>query len=132
MQLFIDIWHSFHRLPTWVQIWMVVVLMPVNLASLVFLDQPAGGWIAILAVLGIVLNTPFVLLDRGFGKGMALPHVLMWTPAVGLALWVLIRSPDASAAYTTFLVVFVTVDIVSLGFDYKDAFDWVRRDRSVA
>ena len=57
MSLFTDIFQSFRRLPLWVQIWMVLILIPINLTSLFFLDQPMGSWIAALAVFGMAFTS---------------------------------------------------------------------------
>lgn len=131
MQILIDIWQSFRRMPTWVQIWVALILMPVNLAALAFLAEPNGGWIATIAVLGMAWNMPFLFGQRGFGKVMALPHVVLWTPAVLLALATL-TSGAISAGFATFLIIFVIVDVISLAFDYKDSIDWYRGDRAIA
>ena len=45
-----EIWQSFRRLPLWVQLWVAVILVPVNLASVIFINAPGGFWIAVLAV----------------------------------------------------------------------------------
>ena len=37
-----DIWNDFRTLPLWVQIWVTVVLVPVNFVPLAFLDQPGA------------------------------------------------------------------------------------------
>lgn len=36
MTLFLDIWRSYRALSLWVQIWVNVILVPVNIASLAF------------------------------------------------------------------------------------------------
>ena len=41
---------SFFNLPIWVQIWMMFILGPINLASRAFLNQPSGNLIAALAI----------------------------------------------------------------------------------
>ena len=47
---------SFFALPTWVQIWMMFILGPVNMATLAFLNQPSGILIAAPSVTAIKLR----------------------------------------------------------------------------
>ncbi|WP_299350173.1 hypothetical protein [uncultured Shimia sp.] len=79
-----EIWASFRRMPGWVQLWVALVLMPVNLMPLVFWANGAPFWglFALLAVGGMALNLPILLVERGFSKAMAFPHILLWTPLV--------------------------------------------------
>ena len=74
--LFIEIWNSFRALPLWVQLWMVVILMPINFASLFFLGEPQGGLIAFLAIFGMLPNMVIMIYDRGLSKLMAFPHLI--------------------------------------------------------
>ena len=127
--LALDIWHSFRALPLWVQLWIAVILVPVNFASLLFLHEPQGMWIAFLAVFAILPNVPVLLVQRGFSRMMALPHVPAWT---ALVIWLVFFRPQGSAAYQNYLWLLLAVDLVSLGFDYTDAVRWWRGDRKPA
>ena len=51
-----DIWASYRRQPLWVQLWIGIFLVPINFASVLFLDGPAGYWVAALAIGGIFPN----------------------------------------------------------------------------
>lgn len=126
-----DIWRSWWALPAWVQVWVALILVPVNVAALWFLSEPGGGLIALLAVGAMVLNGPIMLWDRGFSKLMALPHVLVWTPLVVLVAAMLWRG-EADGAFRTYLVILLVTDLVSLGFDIPDLRAWWRGDRAVA
>ena len=117
------IWKSFGALPLWVKIWMVLVLGPVNMASIFFLDEPQGVLIAILAYGGMILNLPIIWVEKGMSKMMSLPHVLVWTPLM-FVLWPLLGAP-----YATILFV---VNLISLVFDYVDSWKWLKGDRAVA
>lgn len=123
MQRLIDIWKSFLAIPTWVKIWVVVILVPANMASLLFLDQPSGGLIAALAIGGMALNGPIMWVDRGLSKLMSLPHLLLWGPLM-VVLW-----PQLGAPYPTALFV---INAISLAFDAVDFAKWLRGDRQVA
>lgn len=118
-----DIWASFRRMPLWVQIWVALILVPVNVAALALLGAPNGLWIAVLAVGGMLPNLGIMIRERGFSKAMALPHVLIWTPLVVL----LLITPK-----TPLIGLILAVDLVSLGFDYPDTIKWLRGDRGVA
>jgi hypothetical protein len=41
INLHLNLWQSFRRLPLWVQLWMAVILLPANLASLLLLHYPS-------------------------------------------------------------------------------------------
>ncbi|SEM83116.1 hypothetical protein SAMN04488077_108141 [Roseovarius tolerans] len=125
-----EIWHSYRRLPLWVQAWVSVILVPVNTASLAFLSEPFGLWVAALAVGAMLLNGVMMLVERGFSKLMALPHVLIWTPMLGLVLWLLAQeiAPD----YRIYLLILLAVDVISLVFDVIDTRKWLSGDRKIA
>ena len=125
-----QIWHSYRRLPLWVQAWVSVILVPVNAASLAFLSEPWGLWIAAMAVGAMLLNGVIMLAERGFSKLMALPHVLIWTPMLGLVLWLLAQ--DIAPAYRIYLLILLAIDVVSLIFDVIDTRKWVSGDRNIA
>ena len=129
----IDIFHSFRRMPLWVQIWVAAILMPANILTLAFLHEPYGYWLAGLAIGGMALNAPIMFIDKGFGSLMALPHILLWTPLCALMGWLLWFSGiELSANYSGFLMLLLAIDIVSLGFDYPDALKWLKGDRGPA
>ena len=127
--IFLDIWRSFHALPVWVQIWVALMLVPVNMASLVFINQPLGFWIAFLAIIAMMLNLPAMIYDRGFSKLMAFPHLLPWTILVGILLF---ARPEATGAYSIYLWVLLCTNTISLAFDYPDALKWIKGDREPA
>jgi len=123
---FQDVWISFRSLPVWVQFWVALILMPVNMASLLFLDEPMGLWIALLANIAMLSNLPVMLYQRGLTKAMALPHLIPWTILVCILLF---ARPPATGVYDRYLYALLIVDIVSLFFDYPDSFAWFRARR---
>lgn len=127
--MIMEIWKSFRALPLWVQVWVAFILVPVNMASLYFFDEPYGLWIAFLANIAMMLNLPVMLYDRGFSKLMAFPHLIPWTILVA---WLLFARPEVTGAYDTYLWVLLVVDAISLAFDYPDAVKWWRGDRQPA
>ena len=125
------IWGSFRALPLWVQLWVAVILVPVNMISIGFLDQPLGGLVAVLAIGAMALNGVIMLVERGFSKAMAIPHVVIWVPLViGVAgmLW----NGVVGGGYAAYLAVLLVVDGISLLFDFKDGWAWWRGERQVA
>lgn len=129
MKLITDIWQSYRDLPLWVQFWIFGVLVPVNAASIFFIFQPSGAVIAFLAIVAMLINVPIMIVERGFPKSMALSHLPLWTP---LVIWLAVAPPDGSPAYKTYLMVLLVVDVISLAFDYPDAWHWWKARRQAA
>ena len=123
-----EIWKSFRAMPAWVQVWVTLLLVPINMAAIFFIDQPSGVWIAILAIGAMMLNMPVMLYDRGFSKLMAFPHLIPWTI---LVLWIAVARPVGSDGYGTYLWILLVTNIISLGFDYPDALKWWKGDRGI-
>ena len=124
-----DIWNSFRAMPAWVQIWVALLLVPINMAAVFFIDQPSGVWIAILAIGAMMLNMPVMLYDQGFSKLMAFPHLIPWTI---LVLWIAFARPVGSATYDSYLWILLITNIISLAFDFPDALKWWKGDRDAA
>lgn len=134
MQLIADILASFLRLPLWVQVWVGLILVPVNLLSLQFIGSEGGLMIAGLAIGGIALNLPVMIVQRGFSKLMALPHILCWTP---LLVWLIAASVNTgplllSEKEQLLLLALIAVNLVSLIFDFRDMQLWLKGERSIA
>lgn len=125
-----DIWASYRRLPLWVQIWVAVILVPVNLIPLAFPGAPNANLIATLAVAGMALNLPIMIVMRGMSRAMSLPHILCWGPMVIIVALTLRDGAALSSGYVLALSVLLIVDLISLGFDLRDAVMWFRGDRS--
>ncbi len=121
-----DIWHSFRALPLWVQIWVAVILVPVNLMPLFFLDQPQGVLIAALAITGMALNLPIMMAARGMSGAMALPHLLCWVPLVIVVVGLLSAAETLNPNYVRYLWLLLIVDVISSVFDVRDAAHWMR------
>jgi len=105
------------------------ILVPTNVASLFFLDQPMGVWVAVLAIGGMLPNLGVIVYDRGISKLMAIPHLIPWTLLVGLILF---ARPEGSETYSTYLWILLAINVFSLCFDYPDAIKWLKGDRAVA
>ncbi|MBO9398374.1 hypothetical protein J7400_17010 [Shimia sp. R9_2] len=131
--MILDIWNSFQRLPLWVRIWMCVVLAPINMVPLFFLGtHPSAIWIALLSVMGMLVNLPILIKERGFSAALSFPHLIFWVPLVVILLT---RPPfleGATGAYASVLSVLLIVNIISLGFDVREAVKWLRGARDIA
>ena len=120
-----DIWASYRSLPGWVQIWVAFILVPVNMASLVVVGEPGGWWIAGLAIGGMAPNAVLIFVERGFSKAMSISHVILWVPLV------VILGLRIDEGLTPLLWAILIVDVISLGFDFKDSWQWWNGDRAV-
>lgn len=127
--IIVQIWGSFRAMPVWVQVWVVFILVPVNMASLLFIFEPMGMWIAFLANIAMMMNLPVMIIDRGFSKMMALPHLVPWTVLIAILI---IARPEATGLYDSYLWVLMATNIISLLFDFPDAIKWLAGDRKPA
>ena len=127
-----EIWSSFRRLPGWVQIWAVLILIPVNMAAVLFLGQPYATLIAGLAIGGMLPNLAIMGAERGLSKAMALPHLLFWIPLVVVIVSLLWGKTELGPDYRSFLWALLAINLVSLAFDIPDAWKWWCGDRGIA
>ena len=128
LSLFADIWRSFRALPTWVILWMSLLLGPINMASFAFMSEPKGILIATLAIGGMLASITTLVLHRGFSKLVSGGHVFFWTP---LVLILIFARPVATGAYDTYLTILLAANLFSLAFDINDLRLWLRGDRTV-
>lgn len=129
MQLIADIWASLRRMPLWVQLWMWLVLVPVNILPIIEVLHPGGLLIATLSIGGLLPNLYLLIRDRGFSKLMALSHLILWTP---LCLILIRRGADMPDTMSVILWVVLVVDLISLGFDVPDFVKWLGGQRDIA
>ena len=91
------IFRSLFSLPAWVIVWMLVFLIPANLAGLFMLDTQSGRWIALLGAGGLLVNLVPVFVNGGFSRVLAIPHLVFWLP---LELVLLARDGSKLSAET--------------------------------
>ena len=103
--------------------------MPVNMASLFFLGEPMGVKIAFFTNIALLLNLPILLIDRGFSKRLAIPHLLPWTVLIGVLIF---NRPVATGLYGPYLWLLLIVNMTSLAFDYPDTIQWMKGNRAIA
>lgn len=123
-------WQSFRSLPLWVQVWMAVILVPVNLAGFLLLDTPAGQWTALAVVLVLGSNYPIMLACRGMGRLLSVPHLVIWGPLQVALLYRLVSGAPGPLEQGFVLLVLV-INGVSLMFDALETLRWLKGEREV-
>ena len=128
----LGIWHSFRNLPLWLQGWALLILMPLNAASLLLLDSFTGMATALALLVVLTVNLSLMWLHGGMNKDMSLVHLLAWIP-LELALLGQLAGlwGDDALTFTqwSFTVAVVMTNAVSLFFDIVDAWCWAQGDR---
>lgn len=124
----VDIWASFRSLSLWVQLWVGLILVPVNMATIVLITEPGSYLIPVLAIGGMIPNMVLMFVERGFSKAMALSHVVLWIPLLVL----LAVDIAAGSVFADYLMALFAVNLISICFDVKDSRDWFKGDRGIA
>jgi hypothetical protein len=125
-------WQSFRSLPTWVQIWVGLILVPVNVAPFIFLDTSTGQWAALAALFVLVTNGPIMLWYAGMNRALSLPHLVAWVPLeVALVLRVTGHAGPATLATPELVLAWVLLIVngISIVFDVLDSWRWLRGER---
>mgnify|MGYP003385783715 FL=1 len=127
MNLLSDIWQSYLGLPTWVKIWVFLILVPVNIASIFFKGNPGSSLVVSFAIAGLLFNAIPIWFDRGFSSAMAIPHVIFWIPlTIILVNYLMISEVVLTNNYRYFLIILMVCNLISLSFDIPDLFKWLR------
>lgn len=130
-----DVYTSFRTLPRWVQIWVMGVLFPINIAAVLIwfaTGHPLAQWTGLAALFVGCVNAYITLTERGVSRLTSVPHLPVWIPAQILAVLWLIGDAPMSLGMTVFALIYaVTIGISNL-FDIFDTWRWIRGDRSVA
>ncbi|MEX3011871.1 hypothetical protein [Hoeflea sp. TYP-13] len=130
IRLFARILTSLLAIPVWVLIWMFVFLIPANLSGFFMLDTVSGKWIAVLGGGALVINTVLVLLNAGFSRVLAIPHLIFWLP-LELVLIGRYFAADMGEGETRLTLVVLIINGISLGFDFVDTRRWFKGERDV-
>jgi len=124
---------SMVRLPLWVHVWIWVLLLPINIASLFFMDTATGLYGAIAIIFVLMVNSALILINQGMSKVLAIPHLIAWGPLVIYIVWRALFGAgyiywDNEALLALGLLI---VNIISLGFDVYDTREWRAGNRSI-
>ena len=122
---------SFMRLPLWVRLWIVLALGGVNLGAFLLTHTPTGYWAAWCTVLVLVMNSPILLVQRGWGKALAIPHLVVWIPLLGFVAFHL-GADDITSTELYYALALFTVNGTSIVFDLVDSWRWLQGERDVA
>lgn len=125
-----DSTHSFMRLPLWVRLWLVFILIPVNAAAFLMKNTPTGLRASRAAAFIAAVNGSVIIVQRGWGKALAVPHLFAWVP---LLMFVMrrMRESDASRSERAYAAILFIVNGNSLIFDLVDTWRWLKGERAV-
>ena len=130
IKLLARIFRSLIAIPIWVLIWMFLFLIPANLSGFFMLDTVSGLWIALLGGGALAINTILVLINGGFSRVLALPHLALWLPLEIILIYRYAFAEMAEGeAWLTLMV--LIINGISLAFDFLDTLRWYRGDRGV-
>ncbi|MGI9350497.1 MAG: hypothetical protein ACR2O3_02940 [Rhizobiaceae bacterium] len=123
---------SMFSLPIWVVIWMVAFLIPVNLSGIYLLNYDSGFWVALLGAGAIFINAGILLLNGGFSKALAIPHLILWTPLQAILFYRYFTIPEMSNFEQNYILVVFIINGISILFDVYDTKEWLNGNRDVA
>jgi hypothetical protein len=123
----IQLWQSFRRLPLWVQIWVAVILVPVNMGGFFITDHRLGFWIALALISVLVANCTVLLTQARFSRIMSVPHIAPWGALQIYLLMGLLQQWWTGGLFVYAVVVFI-INAVSLVFDAIDTYKWSQGD----
>lgn len=125
-------WRSYRALPLWVQIWVGLCLVPVNMVPFFMLDTATGraGALAIAAV--AATNMPILIYERGMSRLLSIPHLVAWIPLWAWLAHRLYSGVPMSGAESVLAWALLIVNGISLVFDVLDSARWLHGAREVA
>lgn len=129
-QLWIDQYRSFRALPGWVQLW-VGWLVGINLVAATDRTTPTGRAVARATVVFTVPNAAIIMLQRGWGSALSIPHLIAWPPLV-VRLVRRLQEPDIEPAERRLAALVAVTNAISLAFDVVDAARFLGGERGVA
>ncbi len=126
-----SILHSFRSLPTWVQLW-VGLLIIVNSGWVALLDTPTGMATAIAAAVVMLTNGPLTYYYGGMNRALSIPHLLAWIPLQAYLIHHLYQQQGIAIAPVEYAygVSVLVVNGISLIFDVIDSWRWLAGERA--
>jgi hypothetical protein len=121
---------SFMRLPLWVRVWLVFILLPANAAAFFMKGTPTGLRASRAAAFIAAVNGSVILIQRGWGKALAVPHLFAWVPLLVFAVR-RVGQPDAPRSERVHAGILLVVNGISLVFDVADTGRWIKGERGV-
>jgi len=126
-------WDSYRSLPGWVQIWVGLILVPVNAAGFFLLDTFSGRAVAMAAVFVVLTNLPIMWYYAGMNKAMSIPHLFAWVPLHVVLIGRLVGAygdDPLPLSEWSLAVAALVVNTISILFDLVDSWSWLRGDRA--
>lgn len=117
--------------PTWVQIWLNVLLVGafiLPLSLLMWRASRMAGVLTLAASLLSAVSINWMYGQMGYVKLLGLPHIVFWTP-LAIYLWRQIRRPEMPVWPRRLMSVTLVVIAISLAFDYVDVARWLLGER---
>ena len=131
MQRIAQVIQSTFALPAWVLVWILVLLIPANLSGLFLTELPAGWWVAVLGSGALMVNAVIAIANGGMSKALAIPHLLFWLPLELILLHRWLTVADLTPFESTYILIILTINGISLVFDLYDTAQWVRGNRAI-
>jgi len=128
---FLESCRSFMRLPLWVRLWIAFGLGTVNAAAFFLTHFPIGYWAAWSTAFVLAVNGPAIIFQRGWGKVLALPHLVAWVPLLAFVAWRLSHH-EVAQIELAYGVALLVVNGISVLLDISDTWRWFRGERAVA
>lgn len=110
--------------PTWISMWLLF-LMTVNVASLMFWEEPLAKVIFVTFMISAILMMGLYSWF-GFEKILGMGHIL-WIPLLAYGL---IEIPAAEGAFKSYLIILIISIATSLVFDIVDVWKFFTRQKS--
>ena len=110
------------QLPTWVQIWLNILLLGAFILPLTLLIWKQTRVTAIITLLasGLAAFAIMSMYDKiGLVRLLGLPHIILWTPPVIYLIKQSLRTDMPSAPKWIIRIISATI-VISLVFDYYD------------
>lgn len=108
--------------PSWLQIWLPLLLLGAFIAPLVLLiwkQTRIIGLISFAASLIAAVSIDYMYKQMGYVKLLGLPHVIFWTPLV-IYLILQLRRHDFAVWPDRIMKFMIVILCISLAFDFVD------------
>ncbi len=132
-----QVWWSLAATPLWVQVWVWLFLLPVNMAAIVLYAMtahPLAGWAALGFGFVVLTNGPLTVYERGISRLTSLPHLVPWIPLqIYCGYWIVLRPADLAAAAEIQIFAWAYFCIIGISnvFDAYDTVRWFRGERAI-
>lgn len=113
--------------PAWIGMWLNVLMIGgfgIPLVLLIWRESRIIGILGLITGVLSGLGVAYIYGTMGYVKILGLPHIVVWTPYAIYMIWHLRQKEMRKAPQILTCLVLATV-LVSLVFDYYNAFEWM-------